>query len=141
MLSGKRPGALPANLKQLWQWGLVYSSGFGYWEAGSEKKVDSALKRLERAYAERIATTSLSRDKQEQFLSWCLDVAKKRMTAIVGEQHRGSYDKAAVLMIACAEVLRARDDRKGADAVLNEARERFPRHRSFQAELNARMGK
>ena len=141
MLSGKRPGALPANLKQLWQWGLEYSSGFGYWEAGSEKKEDSALKRLERAYAERIATTSLSRDKQEQFLSWCLDVAKKRMTAIVGEQHRGSYDKAAVLMIACAEVLRARDDRKGADAVLNEARERFPRHRSFQAELNARLGK
>ncbi len=141
LLSGKQPGALPANVKQLWEWGLEYSSGSGYWEAGGEKKEDSVLERLERAHAERIATTSMSRGKQTQFLAWCLDVAKKRMNAIVGEQHRGSYDKAAVVILACAEVLRLRDDRAGANAVVNEARERFPRHRSFQAELNARLGK
>lgn len=128
LLSGRRSGALPTNLVQLWQQGLQNSVGFGY--AG-----EGTLTRLERAYTERLSTVSLSRDKQEQFLAWCLDVAQRRVNAIVSNQHRGSYDKAAVLIAACAEVLRLRGDARGADALLDDVRNRFPRHRSFQAEL------
>lgn len=79
-------------------------------------------------------------DKQEKFLSWCLDIATKRVNAIVGEQHRGSYGKAAMLIAACAEVLRLRGNGKEADALFNDARNRFPRHRAFQSELNAAVG-
>ena len=128
LLSGRRPDALPPNLGQLWRQGLQNSVGFGYTGEGT-------LTRLERAYTARLSTVSWSRDRQERFLAWCLDVAQRRVDAIVGNQHRGSYDKAAVLIVACAEVLRLRGDVRGAEALLDDVRNRFPRHRSFQAEL------
>jgi len=137
VLSGKRPEALSANLKKLWQAVLEYSSGFGYWHVADEKRENLVLKRLKQAYAERLETASLSRDEQEKYLAWCLDVAKRRVNAIVSEQHRGSYDKAAMLVAACAEVLRLRGDKKAADAIVEDTRNRFPRHRAFQSELEA----
>jgi uncharacterized Zn finger protein len=94
------------------------------------------IARLERAYPELFSQVSWSRDQQEKFLAWCLEVAKKRVEAIVGGQHRNSYDKAAVLAAACVEVLRQRGNNREADAFLNGIRTRFPRHRAFQAELN-----
>ena len=133
LLSGKSPGALPINLAQLWQRGLQNSIGF---VSSSGKDEDGALKRLERAYAARLSDASLPRDRQAQVLSWCLDVAKRRVEAIVSNQHRGSYDKAAELTAACAETLRLRGENDEADAILNDVRNRFPRHRAFQAELN-----
>jgi hypothetical protein len=55
-----------------------------------------------------------------QLLSWCIDVAKRRVEAIVGRQRRGSYDEAA-------------------DALVEDIRNRFPRHRAFQAELDTAL--
>jgi len=135
LLSDKRSDTLPLNLTQLWQWGLQNSIGFGYWGGTGEE--DSTLKRLESAYADRLSTTSLSHGQQEQVLSWCLDVAQQRVNAIVGNQHRRSYPKAAVLIAACAEVLRLRGKGKEAGMLLDDVRNRFPRHRAFQAELKA----
>jgi two-component system cell cycle sensor histidine kinase/response regulator CckA len=51
----------------------------------------------------------------------------------------GSYDKAAILTVACAEVLRARGDKGAADTFVDEIRNRFPRHRAFQAELKTAL--
>jgi hypothetical protein len=137
MLSGRQPNALPSNLKELWQASLEYSSGFGYWNRIEEKSESRALKRLGHVYGERLEAASLNRDEQEKYLAWCLDVTKRRVNAIVSEQHRGSYYKAAMLIAACAEVLQLRGDRKAADAIVEDTRNRFPRHRAFQSELNA----
>ena len=85
----------------------------------------------------RFPAASLSHGQQEQVLSWCLDVAQQRVDAIVGNQHRRSYPKAAMLIAACAEVLRLRGKGGEADALLDDVRNRFPRHRAFQADLKA----
>jgi tetratricopeptide (TPR) repeat protein len=132
LLSGKAPGELSPNLAQLWGWGLLHSIGF--WISRSQEE-ESELKRLERIYADRFAQVSLSPDRQEALLPWCLDVAQQRAAAIVSGQHRKSYDKAAVLTTACAEVLRLRGNREAAGAFVSEIRNRFPRHSAFQAEL------
>jgi len=66
-------------------------------------------------------------------------VAQQRVDAIVGGKHRGSYDKAALLTVACAEVLRLRGDKAAADTLVNEVRNRFPRHRAFQSELETAL--
>jgi hypothetical protein len=134
LVSGKQPDALPPSLKKLWQAGLQASVGF---EFGSDKEEKSLSKRTERAFADIIPRASLSSDKQEEFLSWCLDVANKRVNAIVSEQHRKSYDKAAVLIAACAETLRQRGKGAEANGFVDDARNRFPRHRAFQYELDA----
>jgi hypothetical protein len=137
LLSGKTLGALPSNLAQLWEWGLRYSATF--WNWGYEKE-GSVRERLARACAERFAAAALSADQQERFLSWCLDVAQQRVNAIVGNKHRGSYDKAAVLTAACAEALRLRGDKTAASTLVGDVRGRFPRHRAFQAEMETALG-
>lgn len=50
------------------------------------------------------------------------------------------YDKAAKLTAACAEALRLRGKDEEAKAVLDGVRGRFPRHSTFQAELNSAVG-
>jgi hypothetical protein len=136
LLSGETPGAVPSNLAQLWKWGLQYSVAAWSWRYEEE---DPVRERLARAHAEHFATAALSTDRQEQFLSWCLDVAQQRVDAIVGNQHRGSYNKAAVLTVGCAEVLRLQRNQTAADALVNDVRGRFPRHRAFQAEMKAAL--
>jgi hypothetical protein len=46
--------------------------------------------------------------------------------SIVGEKHRRSYDNAARLLAACAEVLRLRDKPEAARALLDDVRQHFP---------------
>jgi hypothetical protein len=132
LLSGKEPETLPPNLMQLWQWRVQYSVTTWGWEDEGESPI---YKRLGRAYAERFVAAELDAGRQERFLSWCLDVAQQRVDAIVGNKHRGSYDKAAVLTVACAEVLRLRGDETAASKLVDDVRARFPRHRAFQAEV------
>ncbi|MBU1749333.1 MAG: hypothetical protein KKA73_16735, partial [Chloroflexi bacterium] len=72
LLSGQSLGALPANLAQVWQWGLQYS--VVVW--GEDKA--GVIQRLERAYAEQFPLVRLSIEQQERLLAWCLDVAQQR---------------------------------------------------------------
>ena len=57
----------------------------------------------------------------------------------MGSQHRGSYDKAVVLTVACAETLRLQGDEKAAGLLVEEIRNRFPRYRAFQAQLKTAL--
>jgi tetratricopeptide (TPR) repeat protein len=141
-MSGILPRQLPLNLTQLWHWELQNSTGFVAWHSTDTGEA-SLLTRLQRAYMEYLPEASLPSKQQAEMLAWCLDVAQRRIDAIVSNQHRGSYDKAALLLAACAELLRVLGKAQEAAALLDEVRQRFPRHRIFQTELQAavrRMG-
>jgi hypothetical protein len=136
LLSGRPAGALPPNLAGLWSQSL--GASIGYEDYGAE---ETLIRRLERVYAEHLAqgvrsgVLALSPEQQQERLAWCLDVARRRVKAIVSNQHRMSYGKAATLAVACAEVLRLRGEVSAAHAFVAEIGEQFPRHRAFQAEL------
>ena len=134
LLSGKTTKALPPNLAQLWQWSLQSSASFWY-----SSGTDTIQARLEPVYAQLLRGELLSRDQQEKFLAWCLDVAQRRAAAIVGNQYRKSYGKAATVTVACAEVLQLRGDQQEANRFVDDIRTRFPRHHAFQAELKAAL--
>jgi hypothetical protein len=136
LLSDQTLEAVPSNLAQFWEWSVQYSASAWSWRRVEE---DPVHERLARAYAEQFAAAALSTDRQERYLSWCLDVAQQRVDAIVGNQHRGSYNKAAVLTVACAEVLRLRGNQRAADTLVNDVRSRFPRHRAFQREMETAL--
>jgi hypothetical protein len=121
------------NLAGLWQQQLRAS------EFGSQAE-SRLVKRLEDAYKELFSQISLDTDQQAMILAWCLGIANRRVDAIVSGQHRGSYDKAAMLITACAEVLRLRGEKEHARDLLSSVRERYPRHRSFQTEMNKVSG-
>jgi hypothetical protein len=137
-MSGTVPGSLPPNLTQLWHWELQNSTGFVSWY-GADAGEASLLIRLQHAYTERLPEISLTSDQQAELLTWCLDVAQRRIDAIVSNQHRGSYDKAALLLASCTELLRFLDKAQEARALLNYVRRQFRRHRAFQAEVQTAM--
>lgn len=136
LLSGRPADALPPNLAGLWSQTL--GTGIGYEGYGAE---GTLIRRLEQVYAEHLAqgvrsgVLALSPEQQQERLAWCLDVARRRVEAIVGNQHRKSYGKAATLAVACAEALWARGESSAARAFVAEIGGRFPRHRAFQDEL------
>jgi hypothetical protein len=141
-MSGVLPGQLPPNLTQLWHWELQNSTGFVSWYSADAGEA-SLLVRLQQAYTECLPEVSLTREQQATLLVWCLDVARRRVEAIVSNQHRGSYDRAALLLTSCTEVLRLRGQAQEARGLLDDVRQQFQRHRAFQAELQAavqRMG-
>jgi tetratricopeptide (TPR) repeat protein len=137
-MSGVVPGELPPNLAQLWHWELQNSTGFVSWY-GADAGEASLLIRLQHAYTERLPEISLTSDQQTELLAWCLDVAQRRIDAIVSNQHRGSYDKAALLLASCTELLRLLGKAQEARALLDDVHQRFRRHRAFQAELQTAM--
>jgi hypothetical protein len=141
-MSGALPGQLPPNLTQLWHWEVQNSTGFVSWY-GADAGEASLLVRLQDAYTECLPEIALTRDQQAALLVWCLDVVRRRVDAIVSNQHRGSYDRAALLLASCTEVLRLLGSAQEARALLSDIRQQFRRHRAFQTELQAavqRMG-
>jgi len=160
LLSGQPVDALPKNLAQLWQQALqtgesYYHYSYDQADDGDDDEYDddgddsgdgntdaqekATSHRLIQAYAEAFAATDLTGEQQLEFLSWCAKIARQRMDDIVSNLHRRSYGKAAQLIAACAEVWQARGQTAEAEAVLSDARERYPRHRAFQSELDLAM--
>jgi hypothetical protein len=127
---------LPLNVSALWEEAL--DSGASYFDSENEHNEPA---RLEAAYQEAAEQKPLKAAQAESLLKWCVEVGKKRAEAIVQGQHRRSYDKAALIAAACAEVLRARGQEDKAEALLEDLRDRFPRHRAFQDELKRAAGK
>lgn len=77
---------------------------------------------------------------QEAFyLQWCMEEIRRRVDAIVGNQHRGSYNKAAGLVVAMAEVLACREREQEGTNFIETYRARYPRHSAFKSELAASM--
>ncbi len=131
-LSGVFPETLPHNLTQLWQLALQSSVGAEPWY-GVEVDAASLLVRLQHVYTASLPMTPWTSPHQPvMLLTWCLDVAQQRIEAIVSNQHRGSYDKAALLLAACVEVGRLQGMAQEAEALCAEICQRFPRHRAFQ---------
>src|SRR5262245_46179984 len=125
-MSGALPGQLPPNLTQLWHWEVQNSTGFVSWY-GADAGEASLLVRLQDAYTECLPEVALTRDQQAALLAWCLDVVRRRVNAIVGNQHRGSYDRAALLLTSCTEVLRLLGKAQEARTLLDDIRQQFRR--------------
>ncbi|HBZ54978.1 MAG TPA: hypothetical protein DEO88_06200, partial [Syntrophobacteraceae bacterium] len=65
-------------------------------------------------------------------------ISLKRVNAIVEAQHRGAYDRAALLAAAVAEMQRSRGKAAEAEAVFTELLTRHNRKSAFKSEIKAR---
>ncbi|ADG07127.1 hypothetical protein Btus_2466 [Kyrpidia tusciae DSM 2912] len=86
-----------------------------------------------------IATIALTGEQEQFFLKWCMDEIEKRVDTIVGNQHRGSYHKAAGLLVAMAETLAKRGEKQAGANLIEKYRSRYPRHSAFRNEVSAAM--
>jgi hypothetical protein len=140
LLSGQPLGLLPRNVDRLWRQALESGAQAGDWYSGEARHDEPLRERLSRAYAEALPAFVLEPSERERLVEWCLEVARKRVSSIVGRQHRRSYGKAAVLLAASAEVLWLLGEQARGNLLLAGFRESFRRHRAFQAELDEAVG-
>jgi hypothetical protein len=79
---------------------------------------------------------SLIGSSRQRWLSAARDAADRRIDAVVGNKHRGAYQRVAVLTVAYAEGLTLAGDPSGGTAYVAGVRDRYPRHTAFRTELD-----
>jgi ribonuclease HI len=77
----------------------------------------------------------INSEQEEFYLKWCKDEIGRRIDAIVSNQHRGSYHKAAGLLVAMAETLANRGKKLEGIDLIERYRNKYPRHSSFKSEI------
>lgn len=77
----------------------------------------------------------LTAEEAQFYLGWCIDEIGKRIDAIVSNQYRGSYFKAAGLLVAMAETLTNRGNRGGGTAFIERYKNKYSRHTAFKKEV------
>ncbi|MDR0593195.1 MAG: hypothetical protein LBG60_08075 [Bifidobacteriaceae bacterium] len=77
------------------------------------------------------------------YREWCRAEVLGRVEAVVRNQHRGAYDRAAALAVAHAETMAAAvgGGRAAARAYVAQFHERYPRHSAFRRELDAALAR
>lgn len=74
-------------------------------------------------------------EQEDFYLKWCKDEIGRRIDAIVSNQYRGSYHKAAGLLAAMAEVLANRGEKQEGMDFIERYRNKYPRHNAFKSEV------
>ncbi len=83
-----------------------------------------------------IGARSAPRHERERWLGCAAALVEERVNSIVSAKHRGAYERAARLTVACGEAIALARDRDHGVVFVTDARERFPRHHAFRSELN-----
>jgi hypothetical protein len=73
----------------------------------------------------------LTDDERTKYWDWCDRETRGRVKGIVGEQHRGSYFKASLQVVAMAEALREIKGEAEAKRYIQSFKLAYPRHTNF----------
>jgi hypothetical protein len=93
-------------------------------------------RRLSMLLAERLASARAGDGEQDRWLTAVRSVVERRTAAVVEAKHRGAYERAASLVVACAEALALACGVPDGAALVTEIRCRYPRHYAFRDELD-----
>lgn len=80
-------------------------------------------------------SVKLTCEQEEYYLKWCKDEIGHRVDAIVSNQHRGSYNKAAGLLVAMAETLANMGEKQEGMDLIEKYKSKYPRHTAFKSEV------
>ncbi len=110
------------------QWEEAIGIGYGMSKAYIEKyrKVFTFIKK---------EYIKLDNEQEEFYLKWCRDEIGRRVDAIVSNQHRGSYHKAAGLLVAMAETLADRGEKQDGMGFIEKYKNKYSRHTAFKREV------
>jgi hypothetical protein len=101
----------------------------------SHERNPGDLEELQKIMNNIIESVTLSKAKINQYLMMCEQETCNRVDAIVSGKYRGSYHKAAKLLIAMAEVLEKLNLKSKSIELVEKYRKKYNNHRAFQHEL------
>ncbi|MFH1126701.1 MAG: hypothetical protein ABIG84_06290 [archaeon] len=128
LLKGNNKRTTP-NLEELWNTATGISG-----EYHTLRDAD-VPQRFKDAMAKVFCSIRLSDDEADKYMHLCITEAGNRADAIVGEKHRGSYYKAANLLVAAAEVLASRGRESDGTRLIDKYHQVYNRHSAFRKEL------
>jgi hypothetical protein len=121
---GKKTYPTP-NLDQLWEESLKNTGGYSNHEHG-------VVERFEKAMENVFYSINLSNEEENKYLDWCVEETGHRVDAIVGAKDRDSYDKAATLLVALAEMLASRGRKSTGVETISKYIQKYSRHRKIK---------
>jgi len=121
-----------SGVNLLWKWALQNTCGYRY---GS----DDMLERYQQVMEDIFETIHLTPKEEKKYLEWCIKETGERIEAIVGNQYRKSYHKAAMLLIATAETLIIQGKKSAGLDLYFKYQQRYSRHRRFQQEVKSAL--
>jgi len=123
LISSVRGMALKSNsaIKKIW--------------IGNEIYEDEQNKRFEEVVEKDILSKDISEEERIRHIKWANSAIEKRVDAIVSNKYRGSYDKAALLLVGCVEALNLLGRSTEAQAFFDKIRSRYNRYSAFQQEI------
>ncbi len=102
---------------------------------GKEGYEDEQSKRFKAVVEKDILGKDISGEERIKQIKWATSIVEKRVDAIVSNKYRGSYDKAALLLVGCVEALNLLDRSIEAQTFFEKIRLRYNHHSAFQQEI------
>ena len=109
-----------------------WEDAIGYTSYGASKEYIEKYRKIIEVIKE---STKLTKEQEEFYLKWCKDEIGRRVDAIVSNQYRGSYHKAAGLLVAMAETLANREEKLEGMNLVERYRSKYPRHIAFKSKI------
>ena len=81
----------------------------------------------------------LTDDRYQEYSKWCENQIGLRVDAIVTNQHRGAYDRAAELIVAMGEILMTNYNEPTGMNYILKFKQAYPRHNAFQRSLRENL--
>lgn len=110
------------------------SSVLKIWK-GKEGYADDQDKRFKKIVEEDILTKDISEEERIKQMKWVESSVEKRVDAIVSNKYRGSYDKAALLLVACVEALNLLGRTAEAQTFFDKIKNHYSHYSAFQREI------
>lgn len=82
-----------------------------------------------------LSDINLTEEQDIRYLEWCKNESGKRIDAIVSNKYRGSYDKAANILVAMAESLANRGNKQDGLRFVEKYQSKYSRFPAFRKEV------
>ena len=84
-----------------------------------------------------LKNAAISGEEQMKYLSWAVNIGKRRIEQIVSNKHRKAYTRAAEVLGALAECFLLRGEREKSRKIVEEFRDqKYNRYPAFRREVN-----
>lgn len=131
--TNKTLAKFPKNLAGFWDY-ATYDTLEHSWGPINLSNA-SIKKKLELAYQRGLSTEKNHHDRD--LFDWCLEKIKDRIHGIVSNTARSSYGHAALLTMACTEMLKELERSADSGKFYLSIKQNYPRHSAFQKELRS----
>jgi len=96
---------------------------------------DIMMKNYNKIMKDVLSTVRLTEEQDKRYLEWCKNETGKRVDAIISNKYRGSYDKAANILVAMGESLANRGNKQDGLRFVEKYQSKYSRFSAFRKEV------